>query len=56
MKLLFDLGFFFYELLLLAKALEVQPFGELHELYTEGFDAEGIWEQIRLRVDLTSMN
>ena len=34
----------------LAKQLEIQPFGELPELYIDGFDSEGIWEQIRLRV------
>ena len=33
-----------------GKALEVESFGDLPELYTDGFDAEGVWEQVRLRV------
>ena len=33
-----------------GKALEVEGFGDLPELYTDGFDAEGVWEQVRLRV------
>ena len=28
----------------------MRQFGELPELYVDGFDAEGIWEQIKLRV------
>lgn len=34
----------------LAKAAEVQQFGEMDQLYIDGFDGEGLWEQIRLRV------
>ena len=39
LKLLFDL----------SKRTELRQFGELPELYVDGFDAEGIWEQIKLR-------
>ncbi|KAK8819940.1 hypothetical protein WA538_002041 [Blastocystis sp. DL] len=41
LKMLFDVG----------KALEVESFGDLPELYTDGFDAEGVWEQVRLRME-----
>lgn len=51
LKMLFDLGIYKYLLWRIAKSLEVQPFGELPELYVDGFDAEGIWEQVRLRVE-----
>ena len=34
----------------LAKRTELKQFGELPELYVDGFDAEGIWEQVKLRV------
>ena len=30
----------------------MNQFGELPELYVDGFDGEGIWEQIRMRVVL----
>lgn len=33
-----------------AKAVEMQQFGEMDQLYIDGFDGEGLWEQIRLRV------
>lgn len=34
----------------IAKAVEVQQFGEMDQLYIDGFDGEGLWEQIRFRV------
>ena len=30
------------------------PFGEMDQLYIDGFDGEGLWEQVRLRVVVSS--